>query len=68
MWVARDKNGKLWLHLSESKPYRDGDDMWLNDEGRYHQLDSSTFPNVKWDDEEPTEVELQLRIKIEDWQ
>ena len=68
MWIARDKNGKLWLHLSESKPYRNGDDVWLNDEGKYHQLNSSTFPNVKWDDEEPTEVELQLKIKIEDWQ
>lgn len=67
MWVARDKNGKLWLHLSESEPYRDGD-VWLINEGMYHQLDSSVFPNVKWEDEEPTEVELKLKIKIDDWQ
>ena len=61
MWVARDKNGKLWLHLSESKPYRDGDDMWLNNEGSYHKLESSLFPQVKWEDEEPTEVKLVIK-------
>lgn len=61
MFVARDKNGKLWLHLSESKPYKDVDDVWVNCRGKYHQLDSSLFPEVKWEDEEPTEVELVIK-------
>lgn len=32
MWIARDKNGSLWIY--EHKPKRDGE-MWI--------LDSSTF-------------------------
>jgi hypothetical protein len=30
----------------------------------YFKLDSSLFPEVKWEDEEPTEVELVKKEKV----
>lgn len=71
MWVARDKNGMLWLYISKPKRYKISwqvDTSGFLTENDCLELDSSLFPNVKWEDKEPTEVELQLKIKIEDLQ
>ena len=57
MWIARDKNGCLYLY--EAKPqkfnYRD---IWDNDGNGAHHIDDALFPEVKWEDEEPTEVDI----------
>lgn len=57
MYVARDKDGDLYLYkdhpikCSESwQPSKTSND-WI-------KLYPSLFPEVKWEDEEPTEVEL----------
>lgn len=60
MYVARDKDGTLCVFFS--KPVKDymvkswkSVSLYLRD---YFELDSSLFPEVSWEDEEPTEVEL----------
>ena len=53
MYVARDKNGMLFLF--KIKPVRMGD-IWSWDEYSY-VLDYDMFPNLKWEDE-PLEVNL----------
>ena len=47
MYIARDKDGDLYLYKKQPVKYSE----------------SSLFPEVKWEDEEPTEVEL---VKKED--
>ena len=53
-YVARDKNGRLFLYLS--KPFRRGDEFFSNERGNIMLRD------LKWEDE-PVEVFLNL----DDW-
>lgn len=58
MWIARDKNGELWLY--EDKPIK------KNDLGIWDSMSQSvdvTYiynANIEWDDE-PKEVEIIIR-------
>ena len=56
VWIARDEDGSLWAY--PTTPFRE-DDMWFCDEP-ITQLDSSLFPSVKWEDDEPTEAYITL--------
>ena len=58
MWLARDKDGSLWLY--PSIPLRDEDGGILFCDKPITQLDSSYFPSVKWEDSEPTEAYITL--------
>lgn len=58
VWLARDKGGALWLY--QSIPLRDEDGGILFCNGSITQLDSSSFPSVKWEDDEPTEAYITL--------
>lgn len=55
MYVARDKDGLLFIHID--KPYKDKVGVWLSS-GATQCICSSFFPEVKWEDEEPTELIL----------
>lgn len=67
MWIARDKNGSLWLY--DTKPIK-GDVRWImaNTTGGCCKIeDDDYFPiriwkgvflEVKWEDEEPRELIL----------
>jgi len=56
MWVARDRDDSLTL--AESKPYiADSSKGFYKHTGHYFEINSSLFPNLKWEDE-PLEVEL----------
>ena len=57
VWLVRDKDGSLWLY--PSVPIRDENDdiLFCN---AIAQLDSSYFPSVKWEDDEPTEAYITL--------
>lgn len=67
LYVARDKNGALYLFTG--KPYKDNG-IWnvnykdLYGDNPYYQLDSNLFPEIKWEDTEPTEVELTIKNKV----
>ena len=58
MYIARDKNGDLYLFQTRPTK-RDKRNIWLEEcINTMIKLDSSLFPEVRWEDEEPTEVEL----------
>ena len=54
MWIARDRDGSLWLHTNKPNKnmtqWAEGDD--------YFEISSELFPEVKWEDEEPIELVL----------
>jgi hypothetical protein len=59
-WVARDDVcDKLVLHLH--KPYFKEEGMWKSS-FIPRVLEQDLFPDIKWEDEEPTEVELTIKI------
>lgn len=57
MWIARDKNGELWLH--KERPVK-----WLiawcsvGDTELLSLVDKSFFSEVQWSDNEPRELVL----------
>lgn len=57
VWIARDKGGWLWLY--PTTPFKD-DGIWFCDKQPITQLDSSLFPSVKWEDDEPTGAYITL--------
>lgn len=62
-WVAREKDGRLYLYLA---PPRKGSGEWLPDiNTAYFKIDRDLFPEVKWEDEEPKEIELSIHNKEE---
>lgn len=61
-WVARDENGMLYLYLAKPKKYKS---KWYpNIRSDYFEIDRKFFPEVKWEDEEPTELTFTLRSKV----
>ena len=66
-WLGRDKSG--YLRLWRTKPYKEvnfdyGASWGLPCEmGAWIRLDKNLFPNVKWEDEEPTEVVIKVKMK-----
>ena len=59
-YVARDKNGRLFLYLS--KPFRRGDEFFSNEHGnimlhdlKNFGLNPDDYTDLKWEDE-PVEV------------
>lgn len=65
MWIARDRDGCLYLF--HRKPVRHKNmymcwDLPYNDAREPMLLDKSLFPNLTWDDE-PIEVELKIKTK-----
>ena len=51
-WLARDKDGKLFVHFSF--PDKKGDRWVLDWDFLSVEIDSSLFPSVKWEDDKPT--------------
>ena len=56
-WIARDTNGTLYLYVGNNQPQKKYK-YWMNDDGDCAEMDSNLFPEVKWSDEEPTNVRL----------
>ena len=65
-WIARDINGFLSLVPDSRAPLRKTKTEWLPRfqpyEGFYLFLDDRLFPQVKWEDKEPTKVELSIKV------
>ena len=63
LYVERDKNGMLYLYTDEVIKR---DDCWTCSypDEKMVEIDNKLFPNVKWEDNEPTEVELIIKKKI----
>lgn len=62
MWIARDKNGSLWIY--KHKPIKNKFGAWIvavDDSSRYSspiRIWEDIFPEVKWQDKKPTEIIL----------
>ena len=61
-FIARDKSGELYIYLGR-KPYK-AKFSWTLYSGEPDDFkkipDKNVFPEVKWEDEEPTEVEIKI--------
>lgn len=57
MWIARDKNGELWLHKKKPVKFLD---IWcsVDDVELLSLVDKSFFSEVQWSDQEPRELVL----------
>ena len=61
-WVARDENGRLYLYLA---PPLKSQREWLpNICFNLVELSPESFPEVKWEDEDPTEVSITVKDKM----
>lgn len=63
-WIARDSEpigGELFIYFND-KPYK-ADDVWISPNGDFVELDKSLYPEIQWTDDEPTEVEVTIKIK-----
>lgn len=58
MHLARNKDGHLFLYLNKVKK---GRTMWGIESNQRLLLSTDDYPEVKWEDEEPTEVELIIK-------
>ena len=61
-WVARDKNGMLYLYTAKPKKLSD---YWNAPGSDYMKLDDRLFHDVQWSDEEPKEIRLSIRDNME---
>lgn len=57
-WVARDKDGMLYLYTAKPQKMSDS---WYADKVGYVKLDDSLFPEVQWSGEEPKEIRLSIK-------
>lgn len=64
-WVCRDEDNTLTLFYGSNKPSKeDGDDYWSAVYGNaLEYLNQNLFPDVKWEDAEPTKVEIIIKRK-----
>lgn len=58
-YIARDRDGELCLYFGQ-KPFK-GSDFWdIESLDNMIYLNSDLFPEVKWEDAEPTEVSIEI--------
>lgn len=64
-WMARDEDGSLTLFYWSDKPSKkDNDDYWSAVFGNtLEYLPQEMFPDIKWEDAEPTKVEIIIKRK-----
>lgn len=65
-WIARDKSGILFMYTCKPLKGKSCEAWYISDDGHGGvgiEMDTKKFPQVKWEDEEPTEVELTIKIK-----
>ena len=61
MWLARDKDGSLFLYIGGIPIKNRSDNVWIAKELRITDamlLDKDLFPEVQWSDNEPTKVKI----------
>ena len=65
-WIAKDVDMRLYIFFErpkKDKKYKfwdleNAEGMW----GTNKELNKDSFPQVKWEDEEPTKVELTIKV------
>ena len=59
-WVSRDKTDMLFLY--GERPVKRKAGYWVSRSMIDIGLNENAFPKVKWEDEEPTEAEITIKI------
>ncbi len=64
-WLTRSKQGDLQLHSKKPKydEFSDSIGFWFDWNTKSVFIDNRLFPEVKWSDKEPTEIELVIKKK-----
>jgi hypothetical protein len=63
-WIARDEDTSLYIYIGECPYKTDCDwDVVYRDGDYIQELNSNSYSQAKWEDKEPTEVELTIKIK-----
>lgn len=59
-FIARDSDGRLFLY-SPNPPIKETT-QWMSLDGRssIFKIDDGLFPEVKWEDKEPTEINIEI--------
>lgn len=57
-WVARDEDGMLYLYLDKPLNF---EGRWIPTSHRFTVMNEELFPEVKWEDEEPTELTFTVK-------
>lgn len=55
MWIARDKNGVLYLHKNKPQKF-EKEGVWRTDASLNTSCDGFYIPKVRWEDDEPVEI------------
>ena len=63
LYLARDKSGSLYLY--KGKPVKYSTFWMLLLSKSMILLNNSLFPEVKWEDEEPTEINIEIINKYQ---
>lgn len=58
-WVARDRNGKLYLIKQEYAPKRIGDIFSIDNADDFYRVDEDLFPEVTWENS-PKKIKIEL--------
>lgn len=61
-YIARDKDGELCLYFKQ-KPVKRFNFWYTESTDNMVYLNSDLFSEVKWENEEPTEVEVTIKLK-----
>lgn len=64
MYVARDRDGDLYLYKKKPVKYSGSWQLCSDNPHYFYKIDASLFPEVSWEDEEPTEVELVKKERV----
>ena len=58
-YIARNKNGNLYIY-TKGKPYK-GACIWgTNNPDYVAKIDNNILQEIKWEDEEPTEINIEI--------
>lgn len=59
-FIARDKDGRLFLYSSTPPIKTELQWISLSTSKNIFKIDDMLFPEVKWEDEEPTEINIEI--------
>lgn len=57
MWIARDADGEICIFMEKPEKISM---MWGTGKRNYFRIKDTLFPEVKWEDPEPTKAELKI--------
>lgn len=60
LWLARDETGVLYLYNGKPEKSKFIVGIWNSKTAGAVRINSELFPDVKWEDEEPTQVTLRI--------